>query len=129
MHCYHGNTPVSFLCILRYMSYCKHCYGNNNVFNLVQLVNFMSLSTIYTYLNLHLSCLIFVAHFNQFWFSWQILIKVCNIKYKQNMSSCIQVDTCGQTDGETRQTWHSKHALSQLCECVEKKGNWEKYYL
>lgn len=108
----HQQVPFVFL---RYMSYCKHCYGNNNVFTLALLINFMSLSTIYTYLNLHLSCLKYVACFNQSGFFRQIFIKVCNIKCNETTSSWIQVDTCGQTE-------QSKHALfTTMRMCIKKK--------
>lgn len=110
----HQRVPFAFV---RYISYWKHCYGNN-VLTLVMFINVMSLSTIYTYLDLHLSYLKFVAGFNYLGFSSQILIKVCNIKCHENMSSWSQVDTYGQADGEMDRHDTANRHFAQLCKCV-----------
>jgi len=47
-----------------------------------------------TFLGLHVNCPIF----SKFRFSWQIFVKVPNVKFKGDSASGSRADTCGRTD-------------------------------
>ena len=60
----------------------------------------LELLAIPLYSGLHAKYLTFLSDLTNSEFSWQSVVKVCNVNFQGNPSSRSRADTCGRTDGQ-----------------------------